>query len=62
MDFIKALKVFHSNGMIPKGENASFIALIPKRDNSQGLGEFRVISEGVFKVIAKLLATHIEEC
>lgn len=48
--------------MIPKGENASFIALIPKRDNSQGLGEFRVISEGVFKVIAKLLATHIEEC
>lgn len=30
--------------MILKGGNAPFIALIPKRDNPQGLREFRLIS------------------
>lgn len=39
-DFVKALKDFHSNEVISKGRNASFISIIRKRDNPQGLGKF----------------------
>jgi len=35
---------FRENGVLPRGGNPSFIALIPKKENPQGLNEFRPIS------------------
>jgi len=51
---INAICSFHEFGYIPKGCNASFITLIPKRDNNSNLDEYRPISfvGCVYKVIA----------
>ena len=37
-DITKVLVQFHSNGLLPKGTNATFLALIPKTDSPQCLG------------------------
>lgn len=52
---------FWENGVIPRGGNSSFIALIPKRDNPQWLEEFRPISliRYVYKIISKVLAKRL---
>jgi len=40
VDIIKDIHEFHANGKLPKGLNASFLALIPKKVDLLGLGEF----------------------
>jgi len=62
-DFIKAIHYFHETGYIPKGCNASFIVLVPKRDISSNLGDYRPISlvGYVYKILAKILANRIKE-
>lgn len=54
-DIVAMMHDFHSCGKLPRGVNASFIALIRKVDNPQGLGEYRPISliGCIYKIIAK---------
>lgn len=63
IDFVKLLKEFHANGKLIRGTNSSFIILIPKFDNSQGLNEFYPISliRCVYKVLAKVLANRLKQ-
>ncbi|XP_071727693.1 uncharacterized protein [Rutidosis leptorrhynchoides] len=52
---------FQDSGMIPRGCNASFFSLIPKKDNPIFVQDFRPISLiGLqYKIIAKCLATQL---
>lgn len=52
---------FHSNEKLAKGSNASFVVLIPKRDNPTCLNDYRPISlvGCIYKVLAKLLAGRL---
>lgn len=43
-DIKRFLMDFHCNGIFPKGCNASFMSLIPKVEDPQGLGDYRPIS------------------
>ncbi|RZC29900.1 Exocyst complex component SEC6 isoform B [Glycine soja] len=60
-DFMRFLDEFYINGSFPKGSNASFIALIPKRNDPQSLNDYRPISliGCVYKVVSKLLANRL---
>ncbi|KHN19104.1 Retrovirus-related Pol polyprotein LINE-1, partial [Glycine soja] len=62
-DILRYIHEFHANGAIPRGCNASFIALIPKRSEPQHLGEYRPISliGCMYKIVAKLLANRIRK-
>jgi len=62
-EFVKALAVFHDTGSIPKGCNASFIALVPKVKDPCSLEQYRPISlvGALYKVIAKVLAERIKK-
>jgi len=62
-DFIAALKCFQEIGVIPKGCNASFIALIPKVRDPCNLNQFRPISlvGAIYKVISKVLAERLKK-
>lgn len=53
---------FHRNGVWARGTNASFIALIPKVNSSQGLNDFRPISlvGCMYKVVTKILSKRIK--
>nr|GEV25730.1 RNA-directed DNA polymerase, eukaryota [Tanacetum cinerariifolium] len=60
-DVVDAVSYFFTIGMFPKGGNASFIALIPKMQDSRVVKDFRPISliSRVYKIIAKILANHL---
>ncbi|GKE06167.1 RNA-directed DNA polymerase, eukaryota, reverse transcriptase zinc-binding domain protein [Tanacetum coccineum] len=60
-DFIDMVKHFERNGSIPKSFNSSFIALVPKIQDSLHLNDFRPISliGCQYKVIAKVLANRL---
>jgi hypothetical protein len=60
-DFMRFVMEFHRNGRLPKGINATFIALIPKVDSPQRLHDFRPISlvGCMYKVLAKILANRL---
>ena len=62
-DFVAALECFHETGVIPKGCNASFIALVPKIRDPCNLNQFRPISlvGAIYKVISKVLAGRIKK-
>ncbi|XP_028201723.1 uncharacterized protein LOC114385874 [Glycine soja] len=57
-----ALHEFHEKEKIPQGANASFIALILKLEDPQGLGDFRLISliGCMYKIMAKVLAKRLK--
>lgn len=61
-DICLVLKEFHSHGRIPRGGNASFIALIPKVENPLDLGDFRPISliGCLYKIMAKVLVKRLK--
>ncbi|XP_057798040.1 uncharacterized protein LOC131014167 [Salvia miltiorrhiza] len=61
-DLVQVLKEFHENGKIPKGGNASFIVLIPKKEGAGSLEDFRPISliTSLFKIVAKILAERLK--
>jgi hypothetical protein len=52
---------FHGNAKFPRGMISYFLALIPKVDSPQALGDFRPISllGCLYKIIAKVLATRL---
>nr|GFA22905.1 RNA-directed DNA polymerase, eukaryota [Tanacetum cinerariifolium] len=56
-----AVECFFDKGFLPKGNNASFIALIPKVLDAKFVNDFRPISliGSVYKVITKVLATRL---
>jgi len=62
-EFVKALALFHETGSIPKGCNASFIALVPKVKDPSSLEQYRPISlvGAIYKVIAKVLVDRIKK-
>ncbi|CAJ2631177.1 unnamed protein product [Trifolium pratense] len=60
MDFVHD---FHSNAILPKAITASFLALIPKKDNPQTLYDYRPIClvGSLYKIISKVLATRLKK-
>ncbi|GKA62909.1 RNA-directed DNA polymerase, eukaryota, partial [Tanacetum coccineum] len=60
-DVYDAVKHFFTYGVIPKGCNSSFIALIPKSQGANTVKDFRPISliGSVYKIIAKILANRL---
>ncbi|GKV53163.1 hypothetical protein SLEP1_g59701 [Rubroshorea leprosula] len=62
-DIVDFVQEFYSNGRLVKGSNASFIVLIPKKENPQGIEEYRPISliGVIYKIIAKLLANRLQK-
>jgi len=61
-DIINVIQCFYETGYIPRGCNASFITLIPKKESPISLGDYRPISlvGCVFKLIAKILANRLK--
>ena len=61
-DFLRFFDEFYVNGVFPRGLNASFIALIPKVADPQGLNEYRPISliGCTYKILAKVLANRLK--
>nr|GEY81496.1 RNA-directed DNA polymerase, eukaryota, reverse transcriptase zinc-binding domain protein [Tanacetum cinerariifolium]GEY81503.1 RNA-directed DNA polymerase, eukaryota, reverse transcriptase zinc-binding domain protein [Tanacetum cinerariifolium] len=60
-DVFVAIKHFFTYGVIPKGCNSSFIALIPKVPDANLVKDFRRISliGSIYKIIAKILANRL---
>jgi len=61
-EFVAVMVLFHETGSIPKGCNASFVALVPKVRDPVKLEQYRPISlvGAVYKIIAKVLAERIK--
>jgi len=55
--------LFHEIGCIPKGCNASFVALVPKVRDPAKLKQYRPISlvGAMYKIILKVLADRIKK-
>ncbi|GKV26629.1 hypothetical protein SLEP1_g35894 [Rubroshorea leprosula] len=62
-DVVNFVQEFQEHGRLVRGSNASFIVLIPKTENPQGIEEYRPISLiGImYKIIAKLLANRLRK-
>ena len=62
-DFMAALSLFHETRSIPKGCNASFIALVPKVRDPSKLEQYRPISlvGAMYKIISKVLASRMKK-
>jgi len=62
-EILAALTLFHETGSIPKGCNASFIALIPKVRDPSMLEQYRPISlvGALYKIISKVLASRMKK-
>lgn len=60
-DILNFFANFHSRNAIPKGCNASFIALIPKKEEAISASEFRPISlmNATMKLLTKTLALRL---
>ncbi|PRQ44942.1 putative RNA-directed DNA polymerase [Rosa chinensis] len=54
---------FHTDGVVNKVTNETYICLIPKKANSLKVGDYRPISliTSLYKIIAKLLAWRLRE-
>ena len=59
---VNAINSFYDSVYIPRGCNASFITMVPKRENPSTLNEYRTISlvSCVYKVISKILANRLK--
>ncbi len=62
-DIVGALSLFHETGSLPKGCNASFIALVPKVRDPIKLEQYRPISlvGALYKIISKVLAGRLKK-
>ncbi|GJY78645.1 RNA-directed DNA polymerase, eukaryota [Tanacetum coccineum] len=60
-EVVDAVNHFFNNGFCPKGDNSSFIALIPKTQGDKMVKDFRPISliGSLYKIIAKLFANRL---
>jgi len=63
VEIVEAMEQFYETGSIPKGCNASFVALVPKVRDPSRLEQYRPISlvGAVYKIIAKLLAERLKK-
>jgi hypothetical protein len=61
-DVISRIRNFFINFSIPRGQNHTFIALIPKLSGSHSTHQFRPISlcNIIYKIISKILATRLK--
>ncbi|GLU19134.1 hypothetical protein SLE2022_353990 [Rubroshorea leprosula] len=62
-DILKFLADFHSNSRLVRDSNPSFLVLIPKKENPQGIEEYRPISliGCMYKILAKILANRLSK-
>ena len=62
-DILAMFKEFYQHSKFEKSLNATFIALIPKKNDASNIRDFRPISlaESVYKILAKVLANHLKE-
>ena len=62
-EIVEALALFHVTGSIPRGCNASFVALVPKVRDPVKLEQYRPISlvGALYKIISKVLAGRIKK-
>ncbi|XP_071703896.1 uncharacterized protein [Rutidosis leptorrhynchoides] len=62
-ELIEAINLFWDTGEISKGCNASFITLVPKKQDPLGLSDYRPISliGSYYKVIAKILSNRLKK-
>jgi len=60
---LRFLNEFHANGVFPKGSYVSFLALIPKVNDPQGLNDYRPISliGCINKIVAKVLSNRLKK-
>ena len=63
VDVMAAVQLFHTTGSLPKGCNASFIALIPKVRDPSTLDQFKPISlvGVIYKIITKFLSSRMKK-
>jgi len=62
-DVVMAILYFHSTSFISRGCNASFITLVPKKDNPSDLNKFKPISlvGCVYNILSKILANILKK-
>lgn len=62
-DVMKFIGDFHTNEVFPKGANSSFISLIPKVHDPQGLEQYRPISliGCMYNIVAKVLSKRLKK-
>ena len=61
-DVMGAVHSFHETGILPKGCNASFIALVPKVKDPTTIDQYRPISlvGAMYKIISKVMSNRIK--
>jgi len=59
---MKTFKNFYSHGVFEKSFNATYIALIPKKNGAKELRDFRSISliGSVYKLLSKVLTERLK--
>lgn len=59
---MNTIRQFHSQQVLEKSLNATYVALIPKITGTSELRDFRPVSltGGIYKIIAKLLAERLK--
>ncbi|XP_071705309.1 uncharacterized protein [Rutidosis leptorrhynchoides] len=62
-EVIEAITWFWEKGEFSKGCNASFVTLVPKKNDPRGLGDYRPISliGSYYKIIAKILSNRLRK-
>ena len=62
-DVLAMFEEFYQHGKFKKSLNATFIALIPKKNGASNIRDFRPISlvGSVYKILAKVLANRLKE-
>jgi hypothetical protein len=62
-DIMVFFSEFHSNAILPKAITASFLTLIPKKDNPQALSDYRPICliSSLYKILSKVLAARLKK-
>ena len=62
-DILAMFEEFYHHSKFEKSLNATFIALIPKRNGASNIRNFRPISLGgsVYKILVKVLANRLKE-
>ena len=61
-DFVVAIKAFFDSGFLPKRVNSTILALIPKKEESNTMKDYRPISfcNVLYKIISKLMANRLK--
>ena len=62
-DVLVVFEEFYQHSKFEKSLNATFIALIPKKNGASNIRDFRLISlvGSVYKILAKVLANRLKE-